>query len=183
MYAEKYWNVDDSLEAPPPKGEMTDYEFAEKYWNVDADLSKWEGGLAAWGVGDAELPPLEYLTAKNKNKRQRQKGARRREEGANEDREPHGNLIPTEPVENPGLIESEHRFTGTIKHAPSSKTGFGFIKDDNVAARYGGKDAFLHRAVCPWIEQMNLKVGDTVHFNIKLNEKQAPQVKRIVKAT
>ena len=30
---------------------------------------------------------------------------------------------------------------------------------------------------------MNLKVGDTVHFNVKLNEKQAPQVKRIVKAT
>jgi cold shock CspA family protein len=85
-------------------------------------------------------------------------------------------------VENPGLEEGEHIFTGTIKHVPNAKTGFGFISDENVAAQYGGKDAFLHLAIVPWIEQMTLQVGDIVHFNVELNEKQAPQVKRIVKA-
>jgi cold shock CspA family protein len=89
---------------------------------------------------------------------------------------------PGPAAENPGLDESAQAFTGTIKHVPNGTTGYGFIQDDNVAALYGGKDAFLHMAVCPWVEQMELQIGDIVHFNVELNEKQAPQVTRIVKA-
>jgi cold shock CspA family protein len=91
-------------------------------------------------------------------------------------------MTPSAPVENPGLIESEQIFTGTIKHVPSGKTGYGFIQDHSVSALYGGKDAFLHLAVCPWVEQMNLQMGDVVSFNVELNEKGAPQVKRIIRA-
>jgi cold shock CspA family protein len=89
---------------------------------------------------------------------------------------------PAGPVDNPGILEDEQVFTGIIKHVPNSTTGYGFITCEQVAQLYGGKDAFLHLAICPWIEQMNLQIGDIVNFNVELNDKMAPQVKRITKA-
>ena len=44
-----------------------------------------------------------------------------------------------------------------------------------------GKDAWLHRKNCPWLEYMDLEKGDRVLFQVEINERGQPAVMRIVK--
>jgi cold shock CspA family protein len=85
-------------------------------------------------------------------------------------------------VENPGLLKGEIIYTGTVKNPPNPSTGYGFISDETISQMYGGKDAFLHSGKCPWVDGMNLKVGDAVTFNLADDENGNPQITRIVKA-
>ena len=43
------------------------------------------------------------------------------------------------------------------------------------------RDAFLRNKSCPWIMNMKLQKGETVHFQIEVNERGQPTVSRIIR--
>lgn len=84
-------------------------------------------------------------------------------------------------VPNPGLDPSEPSYMGTVKSVLSRTTGYGFVESDALQALYPGQNGFLHAAMCPWAPAMSLGLGEPVLFNVFLNEKNQPQVSRIVR--
>lgn len=88
-----------------------------------------------------------------------------------------------DPVANPGLDGNEVAYSGTVKHAVNPNTGYGFIASEGIQVLYPGKDVFLHQKLCPWVNDMNLSVGESVQFNFIVNSNGLPQVNRIVRAS
>jgi cold shock CspA family protein len=80
---------------------------------------------------------------------------------------------------NPGLDGSLETFQGILK-APVNDNGYGFVASQECSNKYG-RDAWLHRKNCPWLEFMDLEKGDKILFQVELNERGAPAVMRIVK--
>ena len=80
---------------------------------------------------------------------------------------------------NPGLDGSLQTFMGILK-APVNDNGYGFIASQDCITKFG-KDAWLHRKNCPWLEYMDLEKGDRVLFQVEINERGQPAVMRIVK--
>merc|ERR1712096_605397 len=80
---------------------------------------------------------------------------------------------------NPGLEPGAVVYHGVVKTRVCETRGFGFIECTEVSAQFG-RDGFLHVKRCPWVEAMNLQVGERVQFNMALNERGERMVSRIV---
>jgi RNA recognition motif-containing protein len=83
-------------------------------------------------------------------------------------------------VDNPGLDPDQQVYKGRMKGRVAGKTGYTFIKSEELSARYNGKDVYLHAKICPWVEFMDLDKDQLVHFQYEEKD-GAPVVSRIIR--
>ena len=69
---------------------------------------------------------------------------------------------------NPGLDHTLPVMRGTVKQPIYDDRGLGFISSPD-SQKIFGRDAWLHRALCPWVEAENLERGDKVLFQVRLS--------------
>jgi hypothetical protein len=79
---------------------------------------------------------------------------------------------------NPGMDPSLPILQGSVKLAPSSSEGYGFIESTELKSNFT-KDAFLPLKRCPWAWGMQLQKGETVFFQYEVSTKDEPEVIRV----